>query len=115
MPRPQALLITPLHPCHDCHTLAPVVPLNNGAFRCSCSTVRWTGITTAQGPRAIGLRAGNGAAMCWRCVEATTPPGQFIPNVPYMCGGVSNIMSDDSSYKEDAWCDECGNKITAQH
>ena len=111
----QPLLITPLHPCHDCHTRAPVAPLNNGAYRCACSAERWTGITTAQGPRVIGLRAACGAFMCWRCVESTTPPGQSTPNVGYMTGGVSNIMSDDNSYKEDAWCDECGSLITRKN
>lgn len=115
MPSAQPLLLTPLYPCHDCHTLAPVAALTNGSYRCSCTAIRWTGITTVPGPRSIGLRAGNGAAMCWRCAEATTPEHCSIPDVPYMNGGVAQIMSDDSKYKEDAWCDECGTRITSKN
>lgn len=115
MASPTAILVAPKHPCHDCQTLAPCALLMNHVFRCSCAALRYTGVTTVPGPRVIGLRAGNGASICWRCVEATTHPEQYIPDLPYIKGGVAPIMSDDSKYKDDAWCDECGTQITSLH
>lgn len=108
--------IEPLHHCHYCKAKAPCLvsdirPRHSGYSCSNCGAVRWSGVVTPIGARVIGLACAKGSFLCRKCADDNTRPGFSTPDLPYVHGPVAHMYADDSSYKNDINCDECGELI----
>lgn len=111
--------ILPVDPCHDCGQRAAVVVVpavtRHSGWECSvCRAVRWNGVTMSGGSLVIALRDVYNNHVCWRCRESYTLPELSIPDLPYLKGPIAFIFDDDSNYKNDHHCAECGQLITKE-